>query len=111
MEKAAKTPFAGVLLTHPLAAELQNAPSHLADKHDAELKRVRSEMQAAIDFEKRILRDAKYIHEREREMWRRERNRMTPRWYEHPAFVAVVSVVGTAALSVGLAASFGRVKP
>jgi len=96
LAKGATTPFSGQLLTPELAIDLGQKAYFCDERLDLTLKFERAKLQVDLDLEKQLRVQDREAWEAKEKVLMRELGASRSRpFYEHPLFVATVSVVLT----------------
>lgn len=89
-------PFSGQLLSTELSIDLGLKATYCQKKIDLELKFQKKNLDLDLALEKELRDiDQKSYEAREKLLMKRLEESQTTHWYQHPAFVATVSVVTT----------------
>ena len=95
-------PFSGQLMTHRRAAKLVTTTEQCADERALDLEEAHELHQIQLNLLKQQRENDEASHKLQLDLMMKRMQQMEdtlgPEWYEHPAFVATVSVVLTVAV-------------
>jgi len=96
LQKGELAPYAGQLLSAPLAIDLGMKAMYCDERLKLELNFLKKDLGLELNLERQLRENDRKVWEaKEALLLRRLEEAHSRPWYEHPAFVAVVSVVGT----------------